>query len=70
MCPPVVPRHCHYVFSADALPEQCPDCGELCIRIAMEDESAEHLRLLKVVEKENWDDTAERVGAQRLTSSR
>ena len=62
--------HCRYTFSADAPPEQCPDCGDLAVRMANEEESAEHLRLLKVVENDNWDDTAERVGAQRLTSSR
>ena len=57
--------HCHYVFSAEAFPHRCPDCGELAIRMANEEESAEHLRLLKVVENDNWDDTV----AQRRQES-
>ena len=48
--------HCHYVFSTDALPHRCPDCGELCVRMATEEESAEHQRLMRVVENDNWDD--------------
>ena len=59
--------HCHYVFSCAALPRRCPDCGDLAIRMANEEESADHLRLLKVVENDNWDDT---VAQRRQESSR
>ena len=52
--------HCHYVYSAEALPHRCPDCGELAVRPATEAEEADHLRLLKVVASDNWDDAAER----------
>ena len=51
--------HCHYVFSTDALPHRCPDCGDLAVRCATTSEKAEHLRLLEMVDVDNWDDTLE-----------
>ena len=49
--------HCHYVYSAEALPHRCPDCGDLAIRHATTAEKAEYLRLLEMVAVDGWDDT-------------
>lgn len=53
-------ERCQYVFSADEKPQRCPDCGEMMVRPATETEKAEHLRLLKIVASDNWDDAADR----------
>ena len=49
--------HCHYVFSAEAFPYRCPDCGELAVRRTTAAEKAEHVRLLEMVDVDDWDDT-------------
>lgn len=33
--------HCHYLFSSDTQPEQCPDCGKAMVRAATEEEVRE-----------------------------
>lgn len=30
--------HCHFLFSSDVQPEQCPDCGKMLVRTATEEE--------------------------------
>ena len=62
--------HCHYVFSSEAFPHRCPDCGELAIRRATAAEKAEHLRMLRIVAADNWNDTAEYSLARMFKSGR
>lgn len=57
---------CHYVFSPEPLPHRSPDCGELCVRMATEEASAEQKHLLRVVENEDWDDTLKRSSVVRI----
>lgn len=33
--------HCHYLFSLEKEPEQCPDCGKYHVRPANEEERRE-----------------------------
>ena len=33
--------HCHYLFSLEKEPEQCPDCGKYRVRPATEEEQRE-----------------------------
>lgn len=33
--------HCHYLFSGNLQPEQCPDCGKYAVRPADKAEIAE-----------------------------
>ena len=33
---------CHFLFSGDARPEQCPDCGKYTVRPASEAERQEY----------------------------
>lgn len=63
-------EHCHFVFSDERKPKRCPDCGEKMVRPATETEKAEHLRLVKIVASDNWDDTAERWCAQVCVADR
>lgn len=34
--------HCHYLFSLEKEPEQCPDCGKYRVRPATEEEQREN----------------------------
>ena len=51
---------CGFIFHANHSPQYCPDCGEPAVRLATEDEKNEHLRLMKIVEADDWDDTQNR----------
>ncbi len=38
---------CHFIFSSDIEPEQCPDCGKYAVRPADETEQEEYKERLK-----------------------
>lgn len=52
-------QHCHYTFTANALPERCPDCGKVAVRPASEEERAEYDKVQAEITAEKWDDCAE-----------
>ena len=53
-------QHCRYTFPADTLPERCPDCGKVAVRLATEEERAEYDKIQAEIAAEKWDGSAER----------
>ena len=52
-------QHCRYAFPADALPERCPDCGKVAVRLATEEERAGYDTIQAEIAAEKWDGSAE-----------
>ena len=52
-------QHCRYTFPADALPERCPDCGKVAVRLATEEERAEYDKIQAEIAAVKWDGSAE-----------
>lgn len=43
---------CRYTFSAQSLPERCPDCGAFAVRPATDEEIADYNRIQKEIAEE------------------
>ena len=47
--------NCNNDFDAALQPRRCPDCGSTNLRLATEEEWAEHLRKMGLAISEKWD---------------
>lgn len=49
---------CRYLFSAEEVITQCPDCGKVAVRPASEAENAEYARIQLVNQQDRWEPAA------------